>query len=386
MNFKGESLLNQSNVSLENLFSNDEYQQFLDSTISNMGCRARLAKLFKKAKAGEDITIVSIGGSITSGAWATCEENKYATRVKNWFVKQFPAINVNFYNAGISATNSLIGVHRVDEQVLEFAPDLVTVDFTVNDSANDPLIPISYENLLRRLLQHKTSPAVLCIAFGSFAEDKPNVNAIDCHLPSITHYDLPFINYFGEISKQIVNGKFKWSDVAADTVHPNNSGHKIAADCICNYLNKTLSALETINDNYLIPTEFRFGDDSFMNAKLLKSDNFEPDCVEGFTPQSLHADKGDRIMGWHCDENGGKITFKVYNIKNVSVSIQKTAGNTTADVYINDKLVLKDADGNALSDSVVRFCHTEFFKQNTDAIITIIAKGTFGVGPLGVAF
>ena len=95
-------------LELKNTLLAGEDITFMKSSILNKGNQARIAKVLKKAKNGNDITVVTLGGSITSGAWATKEENKYAVRVKNWFVERFPNITVNFQNAGISATPSSV--------------------------------------------------------------------------------------------------------------------------------------------------------------------------------------------------------------------------------------------------------------------------------------
>lgn len=373
---------------LKELLLSGNYVPFMEKSVLNKGNMARIAKVLKKAKNGENITVVTLGGSITSGAWATKEENRYAVRVKEWFVSKFPDITVNFENAGISATPSIIGVHRVAEQVLSFDPDFVVVDFTVNDTANDETYKVPYENLIRRILMHKTEPAVLSVVFGSVnKENKRNNNALSLHLPSIKHYDIPAIDYFGSLWEYLDSGVIEWCDVAADTVHPNDNGHLMASNCIRYFLDMVLNNLDNINiENYSIPQEFLFGSDAFMNAEFLKADKYTPDLLDNFEKSNLHADKGDRIMGWACDEKGGTVAFNVKNVKNVSVFIQKTAGNKEADIYINDKLVLADVSGDAPSDKVVRFCHTEFFDSPQDVKVKIVAKGKFGVGPLGVSF
>ena len=365
-----------------------EYIPFIDSAILNKGNQARIAKVLKKAQNGENITVVTLGGSITSGAWATCEENRYATRISNWFKEKFPNITVNFQNAGISATPSIIGVHRVAEQVLSFDPDFVTVDFEANDTANDEKFKVSYENLIRRILMHKTEPAVLSVVFGSVSkEHKRNENALSLHLPTIKHYDIPAIDYFGSLWEYIDSGIIAWSDVAADTVHPSDNGHLMAASCINHYLDNVLNDLDNINTkNYSIPNNFIFDSDVYMNCEFLKADLYTPDLLDNFVTANLHADKGDRILGWACDEKGGTIVFNVKNVTNVSVFIQKTSGNDVADIYINNKLVLSDVSGEAPADKVVRFCYTEFFESAQDATVKIVAKGKFGVGPLGVSY
>lgn len=358
---------------------------FMDNTVLNKGNQARIARIFKKAQNGDNITVVTIGGSITSGAWATSEENKYASRVANWFKEKFPNITVNFHNAGISATPSIIGVHRVKEQVLAYDPDFVVVDFTTNDTANDPMFRVPYENLVRRILEHSSTPAVLGIAFGSSSNNRRNENSLSSHLPTVLHYDIPFIDYFGNLWTYIDAGVFEWSDIAADTIHPNDNGHKIVAECINRYLDKVLEDLDNIDTEIPeLPKDFFFGSDAFMRATFLKSDNYIPTVNNGFVSASLHADKGDRIMGWSCGEDGGTLTFEVGNTTSVSVFVQKTAGNGTADIYINGKLILENVDGSAASDKVIRHCHTEFFKSAMDATVTVVAHGKFGVGPLGI--
>ena len=373
---------------LKEMLLSGNYIPFMEKSVLNKGNMARVAKVLKKAQNGNDITVVVLGGSITSGAWATKEENKYAVKVKDWFVERFPDITVNFQNAGISATPSKIGVHRVEEQVLSYDPDFVIVDFTVNDTANDETFKVPYENLIRRILMHKTEPAVLSVVFGSVnSENKRNDNALSSHLPTIKHYDIPAIDYFGSLWEHIDSGVFEWSDVAADTVHPNDNGHLMASNCIRYYLNGVLENLDNINtEDYAVPKDFIFGSDAFMNAEFLKADKYSPATTENFNVASLHTDKGERIMGWLCDEKGGTIAFDVKNVKNASVFIQKTPGNSVADIYINDKLIISDVSGDAPSDIVIRFCHTEFFEAPLDAQIKIIAKGRFGVGPLGVSF
>ena len=112
------------------------------------GNRARLAKVFKKAQAGEPITVAYLGGSITQGSSAgptTC----YAFLTTKWLEEKFPESKITYVNAGIGATGSYIGVFRTDRDVLSQNPDLVFIDpvgtgysRTVGDT--DPNIFYSY--------------------------------------------------------------------------------------------------------------------------------------------------------------------------------------------------------------------------------------------------
>ena len=93
---------------------------------------ARLKEFIAKCRAGKDITIVSIGGSVTRGESASCFEKAYYNLIGEW-VKERYGVNVTAINAGSNGTGSVIGVERAERDVLRHKPDLVVVEFSVND-------------------------------------------------------------------------------------------------------------------------------------------------------------------------------------------------------------------------------------------------------------
>lgn len=126
-----------------------------ERAVVSEGNKARLAKAMKKAANGEDITVGVIGGSITQGSSANDHNNCYAELFHKYWVEKFPQSNVNFVNAGIGGTNSYLGVHRVDTQLLDSKPDAVIVEFSVNDT--DKLMnKYSYDSLVRKILNCST--------------------------------------------------------------------------------------------------------------------------------------------------------------------------------------------------------------------------------------
>lgn len=100
----------------------------------NEGNTSRLAAAMEKAKKGESITVATIGGSITQGTAASNQNSCYASRFFSWWQEKFPECEVNTVNAGIGGTDSYLGVHRADEQLLSYAPDVVVIEFSVNDT------------------------------------------------------------------------------------------------------------------------------------------------------------------------------------------------------------------------------------------------------------
>ena len=102
-------------------------EKMYSRAIMSEGNVARLAAAMKKAANGEKVTVGVIGGSITQGSSASNQANCYASKFNDWWVNKFPSAEINFVNAGIGGTNSYLGVHRVDEQLLSYQPDVVIV-------------------------------------------------------------------------------------------------------------------------------------------------------------------------------------------------------------------------------------------------------------------
>ena len=73
---------------------------------------ARLKELFRRAAAGQELTIGFLGGSITQGSLSTQPGNAYAFRVYQWFVDTFPQSKFHYVNGGIGGTSSHYGVAR----------------------------------------------------------------------------------------------------------------------------------------------------------------------------------------------------------------------------------------------------------------------------------
>lgn len=91
-------------------------------------CRERggLPNFFAKLRAGRELRIAYLGGSITA-------QEGWRPRSLNWFREQFPAAKISEINAAIGGTGSDLGVFRLNHDVLERKPDLLFVEFAVND-------------------------------------------------------------------------------------------------------------------------------------------------------------------------------------------------------------------------------------------------------------
>lgn len=200
------------------------------------GDSRRLLAVMEKARNGGEITVAAIGGSITAGGLQTKDPaNRYIARVAAWFTKTFPNAKVRFINAGIGGTNSVYGAMRIKGDVLSKKPDLVIVEFAVNDKAN-PIFPLSYEGVLRQILREPQKPALIQLFFmhaGGIGEQVPQQKIGE-------YYSLPMVSFRDAWWPEINEGRVKWDDLYADVVHPNDKGHILASELL-------ISVLEEVN-------------------------------------------------------------------------------------------------------------------------------------------
>ncbi len=218
-------------------------QEMIERSYLAAGNTERLHRAIDKARNGEDVSIVYLGGSITEGSAAAPQKtNCYAYRSAQLFAEKFMAdkSHLQYHNAGISGTPSLLGVTRCEQDVLSHNPDIVFVEFAVNDGG-DNNSRMAYESLVCKLLESDSQPAVILI----FTVGETGWSAQD-HMQKIgKHYNLGMISIKDAVWTQIQQGKMTWRDYSHDYVHPNNAGHAFMADCIGYYLDQAAAVEPT---------------------------------------------------------------------------------------------------------------------------------------------
>lgn len=207
-------------------------------SLVTLGDTARLQRALAKARRGETVEVAVIGGSITAGAKATKWERNYGSLLFQWWRKQFPATRILGVNAGIGATGSNYAALRAGRDLLSKRPDVVVVEFGVNDG-NTREAAESLEGLVRQILTQPQQPAVILL----FMMHSGGGNAQEWHGKVGRHYALPMVSYRDALWPEIKAGRLAWDDVEADGVHPNDRGHAYAARFLTHAIGKVLAAL-----------------------------------------------------------------------------------------------------------------------------------------------
>lgn len=250
---------------------------------------ARLNAVFEKAKNGGEITVAAIGGSITEGAGndvitnvsvspeslgagTAFENSKYVDRVVNWFDTTFENATVNKVNAGISGTPSFFGTFRLEHDVLQHNPDLVIVEFSVNDLGNyeldDNYMLDAYESVIRKCLESESAPAVVAVfTVNNLTYTSTNIGNSwqNYHKQIAEHYNIPTISYHNAVYP---NNEWitEWTKLSGDNVHPNVAGHALLANCITSYFEDVLEYES--HTTAAVPTEW-YHNDTFADTAIV---------------------------------------------------------------------------------------------------------------------
>ena len=192
------------------------------------GNHDRLLKVMERADRGDKITVAFLGGSITEGSVASDDKSCYAYLTYSWWCNTFPDAKINYVNAGIGGTPSLLGNGRCNEDILNFEPDVVYIEFSVND-VDLPNVREVYEGLLRKVLYSKSSPAVVVINNGFYNDGRTVQNV---HNELAAYYGIPAISIVDTLVACTMDGRIPIRDITPDDLHPNDRGHMLLAGII----------------------------------------------------------------------------------------------------------------------------------------------------------
>ena len=286
-------------------FVTEEYMAQAD--MWNVCDDTALAAVMKKAAAGENITIACIGGSITQGTISPgtddsilSEKKCYADIFFSWWETAFPETEFTFINAGIGATDSYLGVHRVEKDVLIHHPDLVLVEFSVNDSSS-VIDKRNYDNLVRRILLSEDAPAVMLLFMGQ----TNGSSAQDIHANIGFNYKLPMVSYMNVMSAMLSDGTYKEKQLSGDVTHPSALGHAITGEILWKYLNNVYAEYESFGEPAPF-TKSAVTNDVYLHAEILDSTMLTPDDMGTFTADASFYPFSN---GWKTESGDGNLTF-----------------------------------------------------------------------------
>jgi lysophospholipase L1-like esterase len=114
--------------------------------------RAELVpKTLAKLRAGQPVNIVTWGDSVTVGGDASTVDKRFANLFITQLQERFPGAKITHENAGIGATATPGRLPALQREVLDFHPDLVTIEFVNDMGLPDEMIRANYKSAFEQI-------------------------------------------------------------------------------------------------------------------------------------------------------------------------------------------------------------------------------------------
>ena len=183
-------------------------------------------------EAGADATIVCFGDSITAG---------YAVRrgfPSFWLEalrQRFPDARIEMINSGISGDTSLDGLARLDWAVLSYEPDLVTMNFGINDCVLGLSLEEFELNLVQMVRRVRAGPGGEILLLSSQPLETPPYDRMVLDYYRVVErvakeMDAGFVDVYGAWMERVRSGTSLGSLILPGLDHPNEAGYRIIAE------------------------------------------------------------------------------------------------------------------------------------------------------------
>ncbi|MHC1688386.1 MAG: SGNH/GDSL hydrolase family protein [Methanothrix sp.] len=194
--------------------------------------RGFAAKTRGSLEAGRSVTIVTYGDSITAGFavrrgfpsfWREMLQNKY------------PKAKIELVNSGISGDTTLDGLARLDWSVLSYEPDLVTINFGINDCVLGLDLAEFEENFVEMVRRIRSGPASEVLLLSSQPLETPPYDKwVQDYYQAVERValemDVGFVDVFGAWMERVNLGTPLGSLILSGLDHPNEAGYRIIAE------------------------------------------------------------------------------------------------------------------------------------------------------------
>ncbi|WP_298865873.1 SGNH/GDSL hydrolase family protein [uncultured Gimesia sp.] len=282
--------------------------------------RQGIGNTLLKLKQKQDVRVAYLGGSITAAPG-------WRVKTTKWLQKAFPQSKIHEIHAAIGGTGSDLGAFRLEHDVLQHRPDLVFIEFAVNDGGRQPeSIWESMEGIVRQIWT-ANSQTDICFVYTFRVNYENDLRKGECPRAASAmellaeHYGIPSINValkiveLESLGKLIFKSDTPLSDeviqFSKDGVHPLDRGHEIYTEVIGNAIEQMQSTSEPVNHASQLKRPFVTG--HWTDAKMvpLTSAMLAGNWMTLPENDPLMKRFGGR-MGqiWEADKPGSRLTFR----------------------------------------------------------------------------
>jgi len=284
----------------------------------------------------EPLTIGFIGGSITNQGNYTTPLKKYLNEILDADARG-GITYIDNQKSGVGGTGSDLGVYRIEKDIIKYNPDIVFIEFAVNDGykadateavKNERLADI--ENLVRQLMElpHQPMVIMLDLTTKSLQENRPVIDDAENFRSVYGIENVDVAKYLWDNTKTEENpdGRYVWSNADVtdgeialtdnDAVHPNAEGGKIYAD----YMNEVLAANPEKFFKKMNTVENAITESNYSNPRMISWREAEYNAYWKETKDVSHHMTDGQILPLE----GAEVTFK---FTGSTIGLYRVSGN-----------------------------------------------------------
>lgn len=208
--------------------------------------RGGLPNFRAKAESGGEVRVAYLGGSITAA-------DGWRVLTTDWLRASYPKARFTEIFAAVPGSGSEYGAMRLSRDVLAHHPDLLFVEFAVNDGTTNPYVAVQMESIVRQTWAADPNTDIVFVYtvyhgfWDALLTGQPYEPVRTMEMVA-TKYGVPSFNFGGRVRELANAGKLvlRASPAAAksptssgsvmvltgDGTHPDEEGHRLYANAL----------------------------------------------------------------------------------------------------------------------------------------------------------
>lgn len=281
--------------------------------------RQGIGNFLRTVEGGGEVTVAYLGGSITAA-------NGWRPKTTAWLRESYPEVTFKEIHAAIGGTGSDLGVFRVGRDALEHDPDLLFVEFAVNDGGAQPEeIWRNMEGIVRQTWRRNPATDIV-FTYTIHSNMTNDLLRGECPRSASAmelladHYGIPSVNFAVPVVELLREGKLVFTAdkkpeggeiwFAGDSCHPRDEGHDIYRDLMAKALVEMRNS-DVVDHKPKLESCFVVDHREAAKMVPIRKGMLSGNWVELAGDEGLQKSFGER-MGqiWSADEPGSKLNFR----------------------------------------------------------------------------
>ena len=242
---------NMGNTLAESIMKAENRTHVFDSYITYA---SSLQNTAKKLHDDKKLTVAYFGGSVTAGYGASdfdtggnaTDKNSWRAKTTAWLKETYPDASIESIYAAIGESGTYLGTYIVQDYVIAKAPDLVFIEYAINDTYggfDKTRAALQLETIVREIETALPKTDIVILLSGDQGRLSGNTwyfPTAEGHAEIAEHYDLPLVYMGRALYDHIQKDSLSWSTFYKDNVHPLDAGYAYYFEVVKEYLRNAL--------------------------------------------------------------------------------------------------------------------------------------------------